>query len=54
MWEALHALQGLVSKGLDALLDVYRKDEAELADTHAKLLQDLRDQPRTLRSGPHR
>ncbi|GAB4819680.1 hypothetical protein N2152v2_006726 [Parachlorella kessleri] len=41
--------EGLVSKGLDALLDVYRKDEAELADTHAKLLQDLHERPRTLR-----
>ena len=48
------ALQVLVGKGLDVLLDVYRKDGAELAATHAKLLQDLHDRPRTLRYGTHR
>ena len=42
-------LQVLVGKGLDAVLDVYRKEGEELAATHTKLLQDLRDHGRTLR-----
>ncbi|GAB4819671.1 hypothetical protein N2152v2_006717 [Parachlorella kessleri] len=39
----------LVGKGLDAVLDLYRKEGEERAATHAKLLQDLRGRPRTLR-----
>ncbi|GAB4819670.1 hypothetical protein N2152v2_006716 [Parachlorella kessleri] len=39
----------LVGKGLDVLLDVYRKEGEELAATHAKLLRDWHNQPRCLR-----
>ncbi|GAB4819764.1 hypothetical protein N2152v2_006810 [Parachlorella kessleri] len=39
----------MVGKGLDALLDLYNKEGEELGATHTRLLQDLRNRPRTLR-----
>ena len=42
-----------MGKGLDALLDLYNKEGEELATTHARLLLDLRNRPRTQRYGHH-
>ncbi|GAB4819663.1 hypothetical protein N2152v2_006709 [Parachlorella kessleri] len=39
----------LEGKGLDSLLDMYRKEGEELQATHANLLKALRERPRTLR-----
>ncbi|GAB4819763.1 hypothetical protein N2152v2_006809 [Parachlorella kessleri] len=41
--------EALVAKGMDALLDAYRKEGEVLVATHARLMHDLRDRPRTLR-----